>query len=104
MDATNPEAIRKTVRSYVVVFVALLCLTLVTVGVSYAHLPSRHLAIAIALVIASIKATLVAAFFMHLISERKVIYAVLGLTAIFFFLLLLVPSLTVFSLHGTLVG
>jgi cytochrome c oxidase subunit IV len=40
--------------------------------------------VAIALVVATIKAGLVAAFFMHLISERKAIYAVLATTVFFF--------------------
>ena len=96
MDAVSPEEIRKHVRSYVVVFVTLLCLTLITVGVSYMHL-ARPAAIALALVIATAKAGLVAAFFMHLISEKKVIYAVLILTAAFFLLVLLLPSLTIFE-------
>lgn len=101
MEAANPEEVRRHVRSYVVVFVALLGLTLVTVGVSYLHL-ARPAAIALALVIASVKASLVAAFFMHLISERRVIYAVLVLTAAFFLLVLFLPSLTLFSNSGTL--
>lgn len=101
MEAANPEEIRRHVRSYVVVFVALLCLTLVTVGVSYLHL-ARPAAITLALIIAAVKASLVAAFFMHLISERKVIYAVLVLTAIFFLLVLFLPSLTLFSNSGSL--
>lgn len=100
MEAANPEEVRRHVRSYVVVFVALLGLTLVTVGVSYLHL-ARPAAIALALVIASVKASLVAAFFMHLISERRVIYAVLVLTAAFFLLVLFLPSLTLFTNSGT---
>lgn len=101
MEAANPEEVRRHVRSYVVVFVALLCLTLVTVAVSYLHL-ARPAAIALALIIASVKASLVGAFFMHLISERRVIYAVLALTAAFFLLVLFLPSLTLFSNSGTL--
>jgi cytochrome c oxidase subunit 4 len=81
------------VKSYVVVFVALLCLTLVTVAISYLHLP-RPLAIAVGLTVATVKAGMVAAVFMHLISEKKVIYAVLALTAFFFLLVLLLPILT----------
>ena len=103
MDAISPEEIRKHVRSYVVVFVTLLCLTLITVGVSYLHL-ARPAAIALALVIATAKAGLVAAFFMHLISEKRVIYGVLALTFAFFLLVLFLPSLTLFSNSGSLVG
>ena len=97
------EDISKHMGQYYVVFVALLCLTAVTVGVSYLHL-TRPLAITVALIIASIKAGLVAAVFMHLISERKVIYAVLILTALFFIILLALPNLTVFEHHTGIPG
>jgi len=93
----SPEEFKKHLGKYYVVFVALLCLTAITVGVSYLHLPNRALAIAIALIIATVKAGMVAAVFMHLISEKKVIYAVLILTAAFFLLVLLLPSLTTFE-------
>ena len=56
-----------------------------------------------ALIVAAIKGSLVACYFMHLISEKKVIYGVLVLTALFFFALLLLPVLTVsdgFGIHG----
>jgi cytochrome c oxidase subunit IV len=94
---TDPAEFKKHLKQYYVVFVALACLTAVTVGVSYLKLPNRPLAIAVALVIASIKAGLVGAVFMHLISEKKVIYAVLTLTAVFFLLVLLLPALTIFE-------
>jgi cytochrome c oxidase subunit IV len=97
------EDISKHMGQYYVVFVALLCLTAVTVGVSYLHL-TRPLAITVALIIASIKAGLVAAVFMHLISERKVIYAVLILTALFFIVLLALPNLTTFEHHSGMPG
>ena len=95
-DHSSPEEFKKHLGQYYVVFVALLCLTAITVGVSYLKL-NRPLAIVIALVIASVKAGLVAAVFMHLISEKKVIYAVLILTGAFFLLVLLLPSFTVFE-------
>lgn len=85
-----PEEIKKHVKVYISVFVALMALTVITVAVSYLHLP-MHQAVLVALGIASIKASLVALFFMHLISERQIIYAILGLTFIFFFFLLLTP-------------
>jgi cytochrome c oxidase subunit 4 len=96
----TPEEFKKHLGKYYVVFVALLCLTAVTVGVSCLKL-ARPLAITLALVIATIKAGLVAAVFMHLIDEKKVIYAVLLLTALFFALVLLVPSLTIFEVFKT---
>lgn len=77
------EDIHQTIRSYVVVFVALLILTGVTVGVSYVHLASIGARVALALVVAGIKASLVALIFMHLKAERPMIYYALGLTAVF---------------------
>ena len=90
MSGHSAEEIKKETRVYIMVFVALAALTLVTVGVSYLHL-SFGAAVALALFIATIKGSLVAAFFMHLISERKLIYAVLILTLVFFVALLLLP-------------
>jgi cytochrome c oxidase subunit 4 len=90
MSGHSAEEIKKETRVYIMVFVALAALTLVTVGVSYLHL-SFAAAIALALFIATIKGSLVAAFFMHLISERKLVYAVLILTLVFFVALLLLP-------------
>jgi cytochrome c oxidase subunit 4 len=85
--------IDKHVRIYVLVFVALMVLTIVTVAVSYLHLPVR-MAVAVALLVATVKGSLVACYFMHLISEKKLIYAVLLLTAIFFIALLALPAVT----------
>jgi cytochrome c oxidase subunit 4 len=45
-------------------------------------------------VIATIKGSLVACYFMHLISEKKLIFTVLILTVIFFLGLLLLPVFT----------
>jgi cytochrome c oxidase subunit IV len=86
----SPEAIRKEVRKYLIVLGALATLTLITVAIAQLHLPT-HEAIALALVVATIKGSLVAAFFMHLLSERKLIYAVLVLTVFFFSVLMWGP-------------
>ena len=50
---------------YILVFVSLMVLTVVTVAVSYLHLPVTA-AIAVALVVATVKGSLVAGYFMHL--------------------------------------
>ncbi len=90
MSGHSVEDIKKETRVYMMVFVGLAALTLITVGVSYLHLPTFQ-AIMLALVIASIKGFLVAGYFMHLLSEKKVIYSVLTLTVFFFLVLLFVP-------------
>jgi cytochrome c oxidase subunit 4 len=91
--------IDRHVRIYISVFVALMVLTIVTVAIARLHLPV-HTAVALALIVATIKGTLVACYFMHLISEKKVIYAVLVLTAVFFVALLALPVLTVSNTFG----
>ena len=91
--------IDKHVRVYITVFVALMALTIITVGVSYLHLPVR-MAVTVALLVATIKGSLVACYFMHLISEKKLIYAVLLLTAVFFVALIALPVFTVGNTYG----
>ena len=91
--------IDRHVRVYIIVFVALMALTIVTVAVSYLHLRAP-IAIAVALLVATIKGSLVACYFMHLISEKKLIYGVLVVTAVFFAALLGLPALTHSSGYG----
>ena len=52
------------------------------------------MAVTVALLVATVKGSLVACYFMHLISEKKLIYAVLVLTVVFFVALLALPVLT----------
>lgn len=99
MGGHSVEEIKKETRTYVLVFVALAALTVITVGVSYLHL-SFGAAVLLALLIATIKGSLVAAFFMHLISERKLVYAVLILTLAFFVALLFLPLGSYFDKLG----
>ncbi|MEX1138819.1 MAG: cytochrome C oxidase subunit IV family protein [Bacteroidota bacterium] len=98
MEHTSAEDIKKHVRTYILVFVALLVLTIVTVGVSYLHL-SIVPAVILALLIASVKGALVASYFMHLISEKKLVYFTLILTVVFLITLLSLPLL---GFHDTI--
>ena len=76
------EEVKKHVRVYVMVFGALAVLTVVTVAVSYLDFTIVP-ALIVALIIACVKGGLVAAYFMHLISEKKVIAWVLIITVVF---------------------
>lgn len=84
MDAHEQEEFRHHVRRYLYVFYALLFGTLITVGASYIPWGHPAINIGVALFIAVGKASLVACYFMHLISERKMVYGILGFTAFFF--------------------
>jgi cytochrome c oxidase subunit 4 len=86
----TPEEIRAETRVYLIVFGCLAALTAATVAVSYLRL-EMHEAVIVALIIASIKGFLVAGYFMHLLSERKLILSVLVLTAMFFIFLIGLP-------------
>ena len=93
MSSDHAADIDRHVRVYITVFVALMVLTVVTVAISYLDL-SVPVAVTVALFVATVKGALVAGYFMHLISEKKLIYAVLVLTVVFFFALLALPVVT----------
>ncbi len=93
MVESEAALVRQHVKVYVMVFAALAVLTVVTVAISYLQLPTSY-AIGIALVVATVKASLVALYFMHLISEEKVILWLLVLCAAFFAALMFLPVST----------
>ena len=88
------QHVEKHVRQYLIVFSALLVLTIVTVLASRIDIGITG-GIILALIIASVKGTLVAGVFMHLFSDkRKLIYVVLIYTGIFLLVLFLLTSLS----------
>jgi cytochrome c oxidase subunit IV len=84
MSAHTDSDFAQHVRRYLLVFYALLFGTLVTVGASYIPFGYRAINIGVALFIACGKASLVGGYFMHLISERKMIYGIMIFTGFFF--------------------
>lgn len=90
MGPLSKGEIKREVKIYISVFVVLAFLTVVTVAISYLKLPTLP-AVFIALFIATIKGSLVAMFFMHLVSEKQIIFSVLILTALFAAALLVLP-------------
>ena len=77
----NGQAHPVAVRSYLAVFAALLVLTVVTVAVASLEL-AAGMTVAVAIMIATFKATLVALFFMHLKGEKPMVFWSLGLTGV----------------------
>jgi len=75
---------------YILIGTSLLVLTVLTVWTSYFTV-TVGVSIVIALIIATIKGSLVASFFMHLVSEKKLILIVLIITVVFFFALIFLP-------------
>jgi len=74
---------KKHMRTYAIVGVALAIGTGLTVWAAFINFGSREINIIAALIIASTKGFLVAGFFMHLISEKKLIYSVMVCTVFF---------------------
>ena len=77
-------------RTGIAVFAALLLLTTVTVLVSYVNLGMMN--VVVALLIASVKASLVALFFMHLKSEDRLVWG-FALVPIVFLALIIIGTL-----------
>ena len=100
MEHTDPAAIKKSVRTYIMVGAALYVGTVLTVAANRFHF-AIPLAITVALIIATVKGSMVASVFMHLSNEKKWIYGALILAAVFFIVLMSVPMFTVMDGIGT---
>src|SRR6266478_625692 len=84
-DEHSAEHVAAHVRKYVMVGVTLLTFTAITVALSYVNFGTMKANIAVALLVATFKAGLVAAIFMHLAAEKRLIYRVLIFTGFFVF-------------------
>jgi cytochrome c oxidase subunit 4 len=78
-------------KFYYVIWIALLCLTVVTAAVSFVDLGPLNTVVA--LVIATIKALLVVLFFMHVKYTSEKLTKIVIVSAIFWLFLLLVLSM-----------
>ena len=75
--------VSKHVRKYLMVGALLMIFTVITVALSYFDFGSHKANIAVGMLVATFKAGLVAAIFMHLSAEKKLIYQVLIFTVFF---------------------
>jgi cytochrome c oxidase subunit 4 len=97
---SDPAAIKKSVRGYMTIGATLLLFTAITVAANKVHL-AVPIAVTVALIIATMKGSMVAAVFMHLSHERKWIYGSLLLTVVFFAVLMSIPLFTTMDNIGT---
>jgi len=88
--------------NYFAIFVALVVLTVVTVAVAFKRFDSEAVNVLLALLIASVKASLVAMYFMHLKFEGKLIYfiAIVPLILCVILVCALIPDVA----HGPLMN
>jgi cytochrome c oxidase subunit IV len=78
-----------SVTTYVMVFLALMVLLVITVWAAFVHIPGPGVGLAVALLIATIKTVLVVLYFMHVIYSSK-LTKVFVAAAFFWFGILLV--------------
>src|SRR5436309_4339730 len=97
---SDAASVQKSIRTYLMVGLALFVFTAITVAVNQIHL-AVPMAITLALIIATTKGTMVASIFMHLSHEKKWIYGALLLTMIGFVILIFLPLLTILDGIGT---
>ena len=91
---TNPKAEAAT---YLRTLISLLILTAITVGASYINFGSSAINVVVALTIATIKATLVALFFMHVIHSSRLTWAVILVSLVMLTILLVLTGVDYWS-------
>ena len=96
MSELTPEQVKHHIKTYVLVFIALAFLTIVTVAISYLDLGVVG-GVLLSLIVASIKCSIVACYFMHLIDEKVTIYWTLIATVVAFLILIFVPLSTMLA-------
>jgi caa(3)-type oxidase subunit IV len=96
---SDQAEIKKSIRTYMMIGAALLVFTGVTVAANLIHL-AVPIAVTVALIIATTKASMVAAIFMHLSHEKKWIYGALLLGLAGFIILMTVPIFTTLDTPG----
>lgn len=96
MSDHSAHDVEKSIKKYWMIFFALIIGTVITVGAYFIHIESVALTVALALFIASVKAFLVAGYFMHLMDEKKMIYGIMASTVFFFIALM---GLTIWAMH-----
>ena len=75
--------VAKHVRKYLMIGAILVTFTAITVWLSYVDFGTQKMNITVAMIVATFKAGLVAAIFMHLSSEKQLIYRILIFTVFF---------------------
>jgi caa(3)-type oxidase subunit IV len=91
---SDSAEIKKSIRTYMMVGLALLVFTGITVAANQFHF-GVPVAVTVALIIATMKGSMVASIFMHLSHEKKWVYGALILTIAGFLVLMTVPFFTV---------
>ncbi len=101
MSESHPVDFKSYYRRCLYVFVAVVCTTSLMIYASFLPNYGWTAKVAAIIAIACVNAFVVASFLMHLLSEKKMIYTVLGFTVFFFAGLM---GLTIWAMHDTPIG
>ena len=102
MSESHPVDFKSYLNRCIYIFIGVLCAVSLMIFISY--LPPHYtwaVKVAMILCVASVNAFLVAGFLMHLLSEKKLIYTILGFTVFFFAGLM---GLTLYAMNDFPVG
>ena len=84
-ESEKPVCLKSYFRLCAVVFLVVVCTTSAMIATSFSHIGEGWtLKVALILAIAVVNAFLVAGYLMHLLSEKKLIYTVLGFHRVVF--------------------
>ncbi len=97
---SDAAEVQKHIKTYLMIGATLLVFTGITVAASFVNMGIAG-NVTLALIIATMKGSMVAAVFMHLNHERPWIYGSLVLTVIGFLVLMSVPMFTTMDNIGT---
>jgi heme/copper-type cytochrome/quinol oxidase subunit 4 len=96
-ESEQPVNLKSYIRLCAVVFLVVVCTTGMMIATSFAHIGDGWtIKVALILAIAVVNAFLVAGYLMHLLSEKKLVYAVLLFTVCFVVGLV---GLTMWAMH-----
>lgn len=88
------QDVKRHVRQHIIIAIMVAVGTLTTIWTSQTHFGSFSVNVAATLAVAAVQAFMVAAFFMHLLSEKKMIHSFLVFTAVFFVVMM---AITIFA-------
>lgn len=102
-DSEHPVNLNDYKRRCLLVLLAVACMTAMMIATSFSTIGGASWTpkVALILVIASVNAFVIAGFLMHLLSEKKLVYTVLGFTLFFFIGL---AGLTIWAMNDFPVG
>lgn len=101
MSEPHPVEFKSYLRRCLYVFIAVICTTSLMIFASFLPNYGWTAKVALILAVACVNAFVVAGFLMHLLSEKKMIYTVLGFTVFFFAGLM---GLTIWAMHDMPLG